>query len=123
MIDIAGQLVEKGYAYEKHGSIYFDISKFKRYGKLSGVDLSKIQTLRLQQGIVQRWQKRFRMSARQATASGKDRSQKIFTIPVVTAELADQLRLPPADNGHATHSPARKPRARRRARAVVVDRR
>jgi cysteinyl-tRNA synthetase len=43
MIDIAGQLVEKGYAYEKHGSIYFDISKFKRYGKLSGVDLSKIQ--------------------------------------------------------------------------------
>ena len=43
MIDITGQLVDKGYAYEKHGSIYFDISKFKRYGKLSGVDLSKIQ--------------------------------------------------------------------------------
>ncbi|MFC1837392.1 cysteine--tRNA ligase [Thermodesulfobacteriota bacterium] len=43
MIDIAGQLVEKGYAYEKHGSIYFNISKFTRYGKLSGVDLSKIQ--------------------------------------------------------------------------------
>jgi cysteinyl-tRNA synthetase len=43
MIDIAGQLIEKGYAYEKHGSIYFDISKFNRYGKLSGVDLSKIQ--------------------------------------------------------------------------------
>jgi len=43
MVDIAGQLIDKGYAYEKHGSIYFDISKFKRYGKLSGVDLSKIQ--------------------------------------------------------------------------------
>ncbi|MDX1777141.1 MAG: cysteine--tRNA ligase, partial [Desulfobulbales bacterium] len=43
MIDITAKLIEKGYAYEKHGSIYFDISKFKRYGKLSGVDLSKIQ--------------------------------------------------------------------------------
>ncbi len=43
MIDMAGQLIDKGYAYEKHGSIYFDISKFKRYGKLSGADLSKIQ--------------------------------------------------------------------------------
>ena len=43
MIDISAQLIDKGYAYEKHGSIYFDISKFKRYGKLSGIDLSKIQ--------------------------------------------------------------------------------
>ena len=43
MIDISARLIEKGYAYEKHGSIYFDISKFKRYGKLSGIDLSKIQ--------------------------------------------------------------------------------
>ncbi|MCF6187219.1 MAG: cysteine--tRNA ligase [Desulfobulbaceae bacterium] len=43
MIEIAHELIHKGYAYEKHGSIYFDISKFKRYGRLSGVDLSKIQ--------------------------------------------------------------------------------
>jgi len=43
MIDISARLIDKGYAYEKHGSIYFDISKFKRYGKLSGIDLSKIQ--------------------------------------------------------------------------------
>ncbi len=43
MIDIAGRLMDKGFAYEKHGSIYFDISKFNKYGKLSGVDLSKIQ--------------------------------------------------------------------------------
>ncbi len=43
MIEISGDLVKKGYAYEKHGSIYFDISKFPRYGRLSGVDLSKIQ--------------------------------------------------------------------------------
>jgi len=57
------------------------------------MDLSKIQTLRLEQGIVQRLQKRFRMTARQAMASGKNRRQKIFTIPVVTAERADHLRL------------------------------
>ncbi len=43
MIEIAQELVRKGYAYEKHGSIYFDISKFKKYGRLSGIDLSKIQ--------------------------------------------------------------------------------
>ena len=43
MIEIAHQLIHKGYAYEKHGSIYFDISKFKNYGKLSGADLTKIK--------------------------------------------------------------------------------
>ncbi|PIE63832.1 MAG: cysteine--tRNA ligase [Desulfobacterales bacterium] len=43
MIEIASDLVDKGYAYEKHGSIYFDISKFSRYGRLSGIDLSHIQ--------------------------------------------------------------------------------
>ncbi len=43
MIEIAHDLLHKGYAYEKHGSIYFDISKFKQYGRLSGIDLSKIQ--------------------------------------------------------------------------------
>ncbi|MBV5316850.1 MAG: cysteine--tRNA ligase [Desulfobulbaceae bacterium] len=43
MIEIAHDLIHKGYAYEKHGSIYFDISKFKQYGRLSGIDLSKIK--------------------------------------------------------------------------------
>ena len=43
MIEITHELIHKGYAYEKHGSIYFDISKFKGYGRLSGVDLGKIQ--------------------------------------------------------------------------------
>jgi len=43
MIEISHKLMHKGYAYEKHGSIYFDISKFPRYGRLSGIDLSKIQ--------------------------------------------------------------------------------
>jgi cysteinyl-tRNA synthetase len=44
MIDMARALVEKGFAYEKHGSIYFDISKFSRYGRLSGVDLGMVQS-------------------------------------------------------------------------------
>jgi cysteinyl-tRNA synthetase len=44
MIDMSRELVKKGFAYEKHGSIYFDISKFANYGKLSGVDLSMIQS-------------------------------------------------------------------------------
>ena len=43
MLEMARELVQKGFAYEKHGSIYFDISKFDGYGRLSGVDLSKIQ--------------------------------------------------------------------------------
>jgi len=43
MIEISHKLIHKGYAYEKHGSIYFDISKFSNYGRLSGIDLSKIQ--------------------------------------------------------------------------------
>ncbi len=42
MIEITHELLHKGFAYEKHGSIYFDISKFKNYGRLSGVDLGKI---------------------------------------------------------------------------------
>lgn len=43
MIEITHELIHKGYAYEKHGSIYFDISKFKQYGRMSGIDLTKIQ--------------------------------------------------------------------------------
>jgi cysteinyl-tRNA synthetase len=33
-------LLEKGYAYEKDGSYYFSIAKFKNYGQLSKIDLS-----------------------------------------------------------------------------------
>jgi cysteinyl-tRNA synthetase len=42
MIELAHQLIHKGCAYEKLGSIYFDISKFNNYGKLSRIDLDKI---------------------------------------------------------------------------------
>ena len=39
MIKYVEALVEKGYGYETSDGIYFDISKFKEYGKLSGLDL------------------------------------------------------------------------------------
>ncbi len=43
MVSLAGRLMKKGFAYEKLRSIYFDISRFKEYGQLSGVDLDKIR--------------------------------------------------------------------------------
>ncbi|MFC1867849.1 cysteine--tRNA ligase [Thermodesulfobacteriota bacterium] len=43
MIELTQKLLEKGYAYEKFRSIYFDISRFKDYGNLSGIDLEKIK--------------------------------------------------------------------------------
>lgn len=39
MIKYVKALVEKGYGYETSDGIYFDISKFREYGKLSGLDL------------------------------------------------------------------------------------
>jgi cysteinyl-tRNA synthetase len=43
ILDISKALMEKGVAYEKLRSVYFDISKFTDYGKLSRVDLQKIR--------------------------------------------------------------------------------
>jgi len=43
MMEITRKLLQKGYAYEKHHSVYFDISRFKEYGKLSGINLDKIK--------------------------------------------------------------------------------
>ncbi|MBM3475911.1 MAG: class I tRNA ligase family protein, partial [Armatimonadetes bacterium] len=37
MIDITQQLLERGYAYEIEGNVYFRISSFPGYGRLSGV--------------------------------------------------------------------------------------
>jgi cysteinyl-tRNA synthetase len=44
MLGIVEKLVEKGYAYEKLRSVYFDISKLDDYGKLSNVDLGKMKS-------------------------------------------------------------------------------
>ncbi len=43
MIQLTQKLMEKGYAYEKLRSIYFDISRSEDYGKLSKIDLDKIR--------------------------------------------------------------------------------
>ncbi len=43
MVQLTRRLMEKGFAYEKLRSVYFDISRFKDYGRLSRVDLSKIK--------------------------------------------------------------------------------
>lgn len=37
MIEMIKSLIEKGYAYEVDGNVYFDVSKFPDYGKLSGI--------------------------------------------------------------------------------------
>ena len=41
MIDLIRRLAERGHTYESEGSVYFRISTFPDYGKLSGIDLSQ----------------------------------------------------------------------------------
>ena len=41
-IELVKTLFEKGYAYEVNGSVYFDVSKFKNYGKLSGRNVEEM---------------------------------------------------------------------------------
>ena len=41
MIDLIAKLVDKGYAYESDGSVFFSIAKDPDYGKLSGFDLDQ----------------------------------------------------------------------------------
>jgi len=43
MIDFIETLMEMGVAYDAEDGVYFDIDKFPRYGKLSGVDLNKVE--------------------------------------------------------------------------------
>ena len=43
MVALSQRLVNKGLAYEKLRSLYFDISRFSGYGKLSGIDVNKIK--------------------------------------------------------------------------------
>ncbi len=43
IIDIIKVLVEKGYAYEAQGDVYFRTNKFKDYGKLSHMPLEELQ--------------------------------------------------------------------------------
>ncbi|GAB4375776.1 MAG: cysteine--tRNA ligase [Calditrichia bacterium] len=42
-IDLVQRLLEKGVAYEVNGNVYFDISKFAGYGKLSGRKVEELE--------------------------------------------------------------------------------
>ncbi|MBI4712128.1 MAG: cysteine--tRNA ligase [Planctomycetes bacterium] len=42
MIEMVKTLIQKGYVYEVNGNVYFDISKFPDYGRLSGNPLDKL---------------------------------------------------------------------------------
>ncbi len=44
MIKLIETLIKKDYAYEKNGSVFFNLTKFKSYGKLSGNTLKKLKT-------------------------------------------------------------------------------
>ncbi|MCI0499810.1 MAG: cysteine--tRNA ligase [Planctomycetales bacterium] len=42
-IELVQTLLDKGYAYAVNGSVYFDVSKFGAYGKLSGRNVEEMQ--------------------------------------------------------------------------------
>ena len=44
MIDMISTLIEKGYAYEKNGTVYFRARQFKDYGKLSHKNLDDLRS-------------------------------------------------------------------------------
>lgn len=48
MIEMVKELLDRGYAYRSGNNIYFDISSFKDYGKLSGNSLDKLTEKRVE---------------------------------------------------------------------------
>ena len=44
MIEFIQTLIDKGYAYEKNGTVYYRTRKFKEYGKLSHKNLDDLQS-------------------------------------------------------------------------------
>ena len=43
MIEMTSSLIKKGFAYENKGHVYFEINKFKNYGKLSNKNLNELK--------------------------------------------------------------------------------
>ncbi len=92
--------------------LYLDGRRLRSVGGLltrheHSMDLDKIQTLRLEQGIVQNWLKRFRLTARQAKSGDRQQAGKMFVIPTVTDVQADALRriLQAPEGGRITQNP------------------
>ena len=54
IIDLVERLLDRGYAYEANGSVYFDVTAFEEYGTLSNQDLDEIES----QGADERAEKR-----------------------------------------------------------------
>jgi len=44
IIDLVERLVEQGHAYEQNGSVYFDVTSFEDYGKLSNQSVDDIES-------------------------------------------------------------------------------
>lgn len=44
MVELIQKLIDKGYAYEKNGTVYFRTRQFKEYGKLSHKNLDDLQS-------------------------------------------------------------------------------
>ena len=44
IVEMISELIEKGYAYEKNGTVYFSTRKFKDYGKLSHKNLDDLRS-------------------------------------------------------------------------------
>ena len=43
IIELTETLLEQGYAYESNGSVYFDVTSFEEYGKLSNQDIEEME--------------------------------------------------------------------------------
>ena len=43
MLRLIERLIENGYGYEVQGDVFYEVSKFKSYGKLSGKDIDQLQ--------------------------------------------------------------------------------
>ena len=44
IIAMVQQIIDNGFAYEVNGDVYFEVRKFKPYGKLSGRSIDEMQS-------------------------------------------------------------------------------